>query len=205
MTPETGVRRRLRGRFRVAVLLWIAAMPAVAAKQPWVEDARLRFRLADVQGRPVDSSDERFAGKVLLVTLWATWCAPCITEIPTLVELQKKYGDGGLLVVAIAFEGEERDQARRAWLREFVEEQGVNYLVLDGGPPRNFESALPAVRDVRGFPVEILVDRTGRVVEARNGYGYKKRWARRLDREIRALLGDTVDTDGPEDPPSSPD
>jgi hypothetical protein len=41
---------------------------------------------------------------------------------------------------------------------------------------------------VRGFPVEILVDRSGGVAASRNGYGYKKKWAARLNREIEALL-----------------
>lgn len=62
--------------------------------------------------------------------------------------------------------------------------------MLDGGLPAEFESALPSVRNVRGFPVEILVDRGGNVVTARNGYGYgyKKKWAARLEREIESLL-----------------
>ena len=92
------------------------------------------------------------------------------------------------MVVAIAFEGEERPDLRRQQLQAFVEEQGINYLVLDGGLPGGFESALPGVRNVRGFPVEMLVDRTGRVTRARNSYGFKKGWARKLHREIESLL-----------------
>ena len=47
---------------------------------------------------------------------------------------------------------------------------------------------MPTFRNARGFPVEIFVDRTGRVTKARNGYGFKKSWARKLHREIDALL-----------------
>jgi thiol-disulfide isomerase/thioredoxin len=163
--------------------------PAEAANQPWVEDAKVEFQLPDLQGRLVDSSDREVAGKVLLVDLWATWCPPCISEIPTFVELQSRFRDRGLIIVAIAFEAEERPDLRRKHLQEFIAEHGINYLVLDGGPPEDFESALPSVRNVRGFPVEILVDRTGRVAKARNGYGFKKSWARKLDRDIDSLLG----------------
>jgi len=173
----------------IALVVGGLSVPAEAAKQPWVEDARLEFSLSDLDGQLVTSSDPRFDGKVVLVELWATWCPPCITEIPTLVELQTRYGDRGLIVVAIAFEAEERSDLRREQLQEFVAEQGINYLVLDGGLPEDFESALPAVQNIRGFPVEILVDRTGRVKAARNGYGFKKSWARKLNREIEALLG----------------
>ena len=172
----------------LAIALALTIPSTGAAKQPWVEDERLEFQLPDLDGRPVSSSDARFAGKTLLVDLWATWCPPCLSEIPTLIELQRQYGDRGLVIVAIAFEAEERADVRQERLREFVAKRDINYLVLDGGPPENFEAVLPAVRNVRGFPVEILVDRTGRVVTARNGYGFKKSWARKLTREIEALV-----------------
>jgi thiol-disulfide isomerase/thioredoxin len=141
----------------------------------------------------VSSNDPRFAGKVLLVDLWATWCPPCISEIPTLAELQTSYGDSGLVIVAIAFEAEDREDHRRAGLREFVEQRGINYLVLDGGTPESLETALPSVKNVRGFPVEIFVDRKGVVTTTRNGYGFKKKWAKRLKREIEALLSAPAD------------
>lgn len=176
-------------RLLVAALVLAWCVPPVAAKDPSVEGERLEFRLHDLDGNPVGSDDPRFEGRVLLVDLWGSWCPPCITEIPTFVDLQARYGEAGLLVVAIAFEGAEEPDERRAILRRIVEKQEINYLVLDGGSTDDFEAALPAVENVRGFPVEILVDRTGRVVDCRNGYGYKKRWARKLERELVELLG----------------
>ena len=182
-------------RCSLIALLAIAAAITVAAagKQPVVEGARLEFELPDLAGEAVSSADPRFAGKVLLIDLWATWCTPCLTEIPTLVDLQAEYGDRGLIIVAVAFEAEGNGDERRARLREFVAERGINYLVLDGGMPENFETVLPSVKNVRGFPVEIVVDRSGAVAAARNGYGYKKKWARRLKQEINALLGAAAD------------
>lgn len=178
---------RNAGRIVVTLLLaCLPAWPALEAGGPRVEGGRLHFQLPDLQGRPVRSEDLK--GKVLLVDLWGTWCPPCLTEIPTLVDLQDRYGEAGLAVVSIAFEREEDPDGRRAHLRRFVEEHGINYLVLDGGSTEQFDEALPAMRNVKGFPVEILIDREGNVVEARNGYGYKKRWARRLDRELAELL-----------------
>ncbi len=172
----------------VLVLAMVATLPALA-KQPVVKGGNLEFRLPDLAGAPVASTDARFAGKVVLVDLWATWCPPCLSEIPTLVELQERYGGQGFVLVAIAFETEDVDR-RRTRLRKFVTAQGINYLVLDGGPPDGFAAALPTVKNVKGFPVEILIDRNGQVRSARNGYGYKKKWAKRLKREIEALLGE---------------
>jgi len=172
------------------VVLAVAIGSPSAGKQPIVEGGRLEFRLPDLSGQTVSSEDPRFAGKVLLVDLWATWCPPCISEIQTLIELQAEYGERGLAIVAIAFEAEDTGDERRARLRDFVAERGINYLVLDGGRPEDFETALPSVENVRGFPVEILVDRGGGVAASRNSYGYKKKWAARLSREIEALLGE---------------
>ena len=184
----------LASHFRVvagaAVAFGMAVALAVAGKQPVVEGGRVDFRLPDLHGKVVSSEDPQFAGKVLLVDLWATWCPPCITEIPTLIDLQARYGETGLVIVAIAFEAEEQEEERHARLREFVAQRGVNYLVLDGGPPEDFETALPSVKNVRGFPVEILVDRSGQVAAARNGYGFKKKWAAKIEREIGALLNE---------------
>jgi len=179
----------------VGVLIALSAVMAVPAhgKDPIVQGGTLEFNLPELSGTLVSSADPRFSGNVLLIDLWATWCPPCITEIPTLVDLQAQYSDRGLVVVGIAFEAEDQGDERRARLRQFVENRGINYLVLDGGQPGNFEAALPSVKNVRGFPVEILVDRSGGVVVSRNAYGFKKKWAAKLRREIEALLGTSTE------------
>lgn len=178
-------------RVRISLIyagVLLAAVAPAAAKQPWVAEDHLEFKLADLDGELVSSSDERFDGKVVLVDLWATWCPPCLTEIPTLIELQNQYADRGLIIVAIAFEDQEQAVDRRKYLQEFVEKHGINYLVLDGGSPDGFAAALPAIRDIKGLPVEILIDRKGRVAMAKNSSGFKKSWARKLEREIEHLL-----------------
>lgn len=168
-----------------------AASTSAKGKGPIVEGGTLEFQLRGLSGAPVSSADPQFAGKVVLVALWGTWCPPCITEIPTFIELQEKYRDHGLVIVGIAFESEEQADERRAKLQKFVERQGINYLILDGGQPENFETALPSVQNIRGLPVEILIDRSGGVVASRNGYGFKKKWASRLTREIEELLSES--------------
>jgi thiol-disulfide isomerase/thioredoxin len=163
--------------------------PADAGKKPYVDGDALPFAFVDLAGETVRSSDPELRGKVLLVDLWATWCPPCVDEVPTLIDLQKRLGDRGLVIVAIAFEDEDEEEGpRRERLRAFVEEQEINYLVLDGRAHRDSDEALPSLHDVKGVPVEILVGRDGRVVDVRNGSGYSKRWARKLERELTGLL-----------------
>lgn len=180
-------------RFVLPVLvLTISLAPHAAAagkKGPYIEGERLVFAFHDLDGRTVRSTDSQFQGKVLLVDLWGTWCPPCVSEIPTLIDLQQRLGDRGLVIVTIAFEDEDEDPVqRRASLQAYVEQQDINYLVLDGRGPQDSDEALPGLQNVKGFPVEILIGRDGGVVAVRNGYGYKKRWARKLEHELIELL-----------------
>ena len=180
-------------RYLVTILVvvsFVVVLPAAAAKHPRVEGDRLEFRFPDLEGNEVSLSDDRFAGKVVLVDLWGTWCPPCVSEIPTLVEIQERYRDRGLIIVAIAFEGDDDAESRRDYLGGFVEDNGINYLVLDAGPPRDFDAVLPELKNVRGLPIEIFIDRSGAVVETRNSYGYKKSWVKKLTRDLEALLAE---------------
>lgn len=191
------MRPRCRHDLRILLSLLFAVVlvpPALAGrKQPYIE-GELTFAFLDLDGRTVRSSDPEFEGKVLLIDLWATWCTPCLGEIPTLIDLQERLGERGLVIVAIAFESEDEEgQTRRERLRAFVEHHGVNYLVLDGRSSPDSVETLPGLKNVRGFPVEILIDRNGDPVDVRNGYGYTKRWARKLERELVELLDAPVE------------
>jgi peroxiredoxin len=73
------------------------------------------FHLKTDQGRVV--SPEDFGGKVLVLNFWATWCAPCVREIPTLNELQQQFRDQGVVVVAVSID---KNQSKyRTFLNRF--------------------------------------------------------------------------------------
>lgn len=171
----------------VAICITLLAA-AGCASGPRVETEILDFELPGLTGANYAASDKIFADKVLLVTLWGTWCPTCISEIPALNSLQARFGDEEFAVVAIAFERDADAGVRRRGLGAFVEQHEIDYLVLDGGATESFSSSLPMVKGVTGFPVEILIDRNGRVVECRNGYGYSKEWAQELEERIAGLL-----------------
>ena len=180
---------------RTVAALWllvscsVAAPPLVTAQKPYVEGGVLSFSLHDLEGRVVTSEDERFLGKVVFVDVFGTWCPPCLTEIPTLKEMDANYSKDGLVLVAIAFEHGEDDGERRNYLRFFARDNGIEYLVLDGGSLAGFVRALPGIRNIKGFPIEIFLDRDGQVVEMRNGLsGDKERWARELEVRLVEML-----------------
>jgi thiol-disulfide isomerase/thioredoxin len=166
----------------------LAFVTTSQAKEPWVKDDHFVFALPDLDGNIVKSSDARFEGNVLFVTLWGTWCPPCRSEIPTFNELQDRYGDDGLVIVGIAFERDSLAVDRQDLLRRFSQGHKINYLVLDGGATSDFSTALPMVENAKGLPIEIIIDRSGVVIESRNGYGYGEKWARELEGDLKRRL-----------------
>lgn len=82
VTPD-GATRRCRSVLAFAVALTSTAL--AGGNQPYIEGDRLTFAFLDLDGQTVRSSDPEFQGRVLLIDLWATWCPPCVGEIPTFV------------------------------------------------------------------------------------------------------------------------
>jgi len=108
-----------------------------------------RTELATADGGQITLADKR--GKVLLVNFWATWCAPCIVEMPELDALQARLGSDDFEVVAISMD-RSMEEARR-----FYAEHGLANLALYHDP--SFSAAMEA--GARGLPLSVLYDRHG--------------------------------------------
>jgi len=106
----------------------------------------------DGKGQPADMAPYR--GKVLLVNLWATWCAPCIKELPSLGALQQELGGDQFQVVTIAVD--ERDPAK---IEPFLAGHGAADLPVLIDRDRTIEK----VAQVIALPTSLLVDREGKV------------------------------------------
>ncbi|MEL0081674.1 MAG: TlpA disulfide reductase family protein [Gammaproteobacteria bacterium] len=85
--------------------------------------ANYRFTLPDLKGEIQDS--EQWQGKLLIVNFWASWCAPCLEEMPRFITLQTAYADRGIQFVGIGIDQPEA-------LAKVVDRLGVNYPVLQG-------------------------------------------------------------------------
>lgn len=137
-----------------------------------VDDDVLRFQLPDLDGNVVSLEDERFAGKVVLVDLWGTWCPPCIEQLPHLIAWQKEYRDEGFEIVAIDFAtfipGTEEEY--REAMKEYASEKGINYTVLLGGETGEVEKVLPMLKGFKGFPTVLFIGRDGKVRGAKWGF-----------------------------------
>lgn len=105
---------------------------------------------------------QEMRGKVVLVNIWATWCPPCVKEMPSMQTVYEEYRDRGFDILAVAVDDEpgvrQADGRIEGLVSEFVERMGLTFpVVLDptGGTERQFGTEY--------LPTTILVDREGRV------------------------------------------
>lgn len=145
------------------------------------------FRVADVQagtqmpdfslesvrdGSTVTSSS--FNGKVLLLTFFATWCPPCVQEVPVLVKLHEELSDAGFSVIGMSVDQEGPEVVAR-----FVQERDINYPVVLANSKTTMDFG-----GVYGIPVAFLVNKRGHVVKKYTGYIQHTV----LEKDIRSLL-----------------
>lgn len=102
----------------------------------------------------------QFRDKVLLVNVWATWCAPCREEMPALDRLQRKLGGPGFEVVALSIDAE-----GAAAVKRFYKEIGIRSLGIYVDPGSRVLGSLGLV----GIPTTLLIDRQGREIGRRTG------------------------------------
>jgi thiol-disulfide isomerase/thioredoxin len=101
-----------------------------------------------------------FEGKVVLLNFWATWCAPCVREMPTLDRLQDKLGLEGLEVLAVS-----EDRGGLAVVAPFFEQLGLQHLKIYLDP----QGALSRKFGLDGLPTTLLIDAQGRLVGGLEG------------------------------------
>jgi len=161
------------------------AVPAAhAADPPTFNGAARQFTLLeplkkapfaaveDENGKPVDLA-ERLKGKVALVNFWATWCVPCVIELPTLDKLQAEMGGAKFEVVTISVDLRGMEKVGPFW-----KEKGFKHLAIRLDP----RSALMKHFGARGLPTTFLVDGDGNLA------GYLEGHADWSSPEAKALI-----------------
>lgn len=114
------------------------------------------FTLPDSTGAPVKLSD--FRGKVVLLNFWATWCAPCRTEIPWFTEFQRTHG-AGFAVLGISLDDD-------GWksVKPYIEEKKLNYPVMLGN-----DEMIRRYAGVQALPATLIIDKSGRIAATHVG------------------------------------
>ena len=92
----------------------------------------------------------QFRGQIVVLNFWATWCEPCVEEMPSLVEMQRRMKAKGITVVAVSI-----DENESAY-RSFLKQHGVDLLTV-----RDPGQKTPALYGTRGWPETFIIDRNG--------------------------------------------
>ncbi len=169
------------GRFIVVAAIALVAVVGGYLAHVWLDSGEpqrdpgevlLEARLDDLSGTPQAISQWR--GQVLVVNFWATWCSPCLKEIPEFVRLQTRYAEKGVQFVGIAID----DKSRVA---TFVKQHGVNYPTLIADM-EGLTLARAAGNRLGGLPFTVVIDRAGRSARVELGVLDEKKLAPLLER-----------------------
>ncbi len=134
----------------------VGMMPGMVLVEPPVAAPQISFS----DGAGTSLSLEDFRGRVVLVNLWATWCAPCVREMPSLDRLQARLGGADFQVVALSID---RDGA--AAIEPFYAAHGISHLPVYVDP----RGAAPRALRALGLPTSVLIDRDGRLLARYEG------------------------------------
>lgn len=133
---------------------------------------KLRVKLPDLDGNLVSLDDARFAGKVVIVDIFGTWCPNCIDQAPFLVEWHRRYQARGLEIVGLAFELSGDPEHDRRAVRRFQERFGIDFplLISDAADPSEVGEVLPDLSAIKAYPTTVFIGRDGKVRRIHSGF-----------------------------------
>lgn len=132
------------------------------------------FTLKDLQEKTYQLSDLK--GKVVYLNFWATWCSPCIQEIPELVEIHQEFKNQGFEILGLTVQGSDKEKAY-----QLMKEYKIPYPLLWGN-----DSDVGERYKIRVMPTSFVVDREGRIHQ--QIIGVTKNQKERIENAIKEVL-----------------
>lgn len=134
-------------RWPVFLLLLLLTACYGGSKPPHIGSPAPDFTVQD-SDRKVTLS--QFRGQIVVLNFWATWCPPCVDEMPSLVQMQQRMKSKGIVVLAVSID-EDEDAYHR-----FIKEHGVDLLTV-----RDINKQTPALYGTLKYPETYVIDRDG--------------------------------------------
>jgi cytochrome c biogenesis protein CcmG, thiol:disulfide interchange protein DsbE len=116
-----------------------------------VGDSAPEFSITADNGRTITPSN--FGGKLLVLNFWATWCPPCIEELPSLIEFQQRFAKSGVVVLGLSVDKDEKAY------RDFLTRARVSFLTA-----RDPDNKITADYGTFKFPETYIIDGRGKVL-----------------------------------------
>ena len=176
--PAGSYRKLVIAALLMTGLAWVSwPRPATQRQQAKADSFAADFKVRDLNGREFDSSPLK--GRVVVLDLWATWCEPCIADIPMFNRLHEKYGGRGLTIVGVAMQSGWAEDIRPA-----VKKHDMKYTIVIG------DEKLAEQYPYIGLPTTFLISKDWKVVKKYIGTVPDKEAEKEgeLEREIERLL-----------------
>jgi thiol-disulfide isomerase/thioredoxin len=157
----------------VATRHFVDAGPGISAEPFFVQTFR------DLDGRPVDTAP--WKNHVVVVNFWATWCPPCIEEMPDLQRVHDEYAGRGVIVVGLGIDAPSA-------LKRFRDERGLTLPLVAAGAAGS-ELGRTLGNTAGALPFTVVIGRDGRIVRSRLGQVRPAELRRWLDTQIGVGAG----------------
>ena len=169
----------------LSALILLATLPANAGQIAPTQPRSLAFELAQIPSSALpnlsSNSNEKISlkqlqGYVVYVDFWASWCGPCRQSFPFMNQMQQKYHEVGLRIVAINLDQDFKDA------QSFLKKNPAQFLLA-----MDPEGRTPAQYEVKGMPSSYLIGRDGQLISIHVGFKLEDRSD--IESQIRVALG----------------
>jgi thiol-disulfide isomerase/thioredoxin len=147
-----------------SLLVILLLLPTVFAQPKTAPD----WTMKDIAGRTIRLRD--YKGKVVLLNFWATWCAPCLAEIPELVRWQRRYAKDGLQIIGLTYP----PNTKRA-IVQFVRQRRINYPIIQGTAELKAHFTVSET-----LPFTVVIDAAGNIHSTIEGILFADEFAEKI-------------------------